>query len=159
MAEVPDEARWILDEYDAPRFWEHVDLRGGFAFLDDPLARVDRSAGECWIWGGWNTNGYGMFRIWGRVEQAHSLAFRDFGHRIPDGHEIDHLCRVHACVNPHHLEAVTAAENVNRGAQSLLNRSHCRHGHRVTPETVGTRMSRGKPIRYCIPCRTEQRQR
>lgn len=28
---------------------------------------------------------------------------------------IDHLCRVHACCNPTHLEAVTAATNTRRG--------------------------------------------
>ena len=33
---------------------------------------------------------------------------------IPDGREIDHLCRNHRCVNPDHLEPVTHLENMRR---------------------------------------------
>jgi hypothetical protein len=33
---------------------------------------------------------------------------------IPDGLQLDHLCRVRCCVNPNHLEPVTAKENTLR---------------------------------------------
>jgi hypothetical protein len=39
---------------------------------------------------------------------------------IPDGLVIDHLCRVHNCVNPEHLEPVTPAENTRRGHLAKL---------------------------------------
>lgn len=34
---------------------------------------------------------------------------------VPYGKELDHVCRVRACVNPAHLEPVTHIENVRRG--------------------------------------------
>jgi DNA-binding MarR family transcriptional regulator len=33
---------------------------------------------------------------------------------------VDHLCRVTECVNPHHVEPVTDAENVQRGQIAKL---------------------------------------
>jgi len=34
---------------------------------------------------------------------------------VPDGLELDHLCRVRSCCNPDHLEPVTHKENIRRG--------------------------------------------
>jgi hypothetical protein len=39
---------------------------------------------------------------------------------VPSGMELDHLCRVKACVNPDHLEPVTHAENMRRGKVAKL---------------------------------------
>lgn len=33
---------------------------------------------------------------------------------------LDHVCRIHGCVNPHHLDPVTNAENVRRGDTARL---------------------------------------
>ena len=37
---------------------------------------------------------------------------------IPANRQVDHLCRVRACVNPDHLELVTARENIRRGSNT-----------------------------------------
>lgn len=45
---------------------------------------------------------------------AHRYSYVKFRGAIPEGCEIDHLCRNKKCVNPKHLEAVTRSENMLR---------------------------------------------
>lgn len=79
---------------------------------------------RCWIWQrGSDRHGYGSFKNRTRV-QSSSLAHRESYTRargaIPHGYDLDHLCRVPACVNPEHLEPVTHAENLRRGKTPTL---------------------------------------
>ncbi len=69
---------------------------------------------------------------------------------IPEGLELDHLCRVRHCVNPDHLEAVTHRENIRRGLGGP--RSHCINGHEFTPEN--TSLKRG--WQACRACSREK---
>lgn len=74
----------------------------------------------CWVWqwGIFQTTGYGMYR----QGTAHRYVYEQARGIVPGGLELDHLCRVRECVNPDHLEAVTHAENVRRGASPKLSR-------------------------------------
>ncbi len=64
----------------------------------------------------WSWNGETSTRI-----GAHRLAYIRAKGPIPEGHHIDHLCRVTNCVNPDHLEAVLPGENVRRSRGTKLN--------------------------------------
>ena len=71
----------------------------------------------CWVWKrAMNNNGYGRVTVGKRAYSAHVLYFIQAKGEVPDGLEIDHLCRVRECVNPDHLEAVTRSENMKRGS-------------------------------------------
>ena len=75
----------------------------------------------CWVWtGGTNTQGYGIANFAGRKHLAHRVMYEREVGPIPEGLEIDHLCSVHGCVRPDHLEAVTHLVNVRRGKKTKL---------------------------------------
>jgi hypothetical protein len=61
--------------------------------------------------------------------------------------ELDHLCRHRGCVNPAHLEAVTHAENMARGAYAL--KTHCAHGHEFNDENTYRPLTGGRECRVC----------
>jgi hypothetical protein len=72
----------------------------------------------CWVWDGFlDRFGYGRLASGKRgvSYKAHRVSYEYAKGPIPDGLQIDHLCRVKGCINPDHLEAVTPGENVRRG--------------------------------------------
>lgn len=78
-------------------------------------AKVTYDQSGCLLWtGAISSNGYGCSYLKGVVRSAHSLAFEASFGPVPDGLEIDHLCRVRRCVNALHMEAVPHAENMRR---------------------------------------------
>ena len=129
------------------------------------FAKVRRGqAWECWMWTASNT-GFGYGQMWIPAEQrlrlAHRISYEWFIGPIPEGLDIDHLCRVRSCVNPFHLEPVTRAVNLLRGVQARPPKPACKWGHAYTPENT-LYQKRNTPSgrqRVCRTCSTEAARR
>lgn len=139
MAYKPNPAPWLLPLSDAEK-----------ATLAERI-RLNSVAADngCWLWQRpLDRDGYGKLGFRGNSRMAHRVSYMTFVGPWGPGLELDHLCRVRSCVNPAHLEPVTAAENYRRGAKSGV--SHCGLGHEFTPEN--TYHWRGKH-KHCRTCR------
>lgn len=75
--------------------------------------------GPCWLWQGTITEDgrYGQVRRKSGLTVVHRYAYEHEVGPIPDGLDLDHLCRIRHCCNPAHLEPVTRGENLRRGYQ------------------------------------------
>lgn len=130
-------------------YWEAV------TELDLFGERMQFDPDGCWSWTSTKSpRGYGSFRRRGRPNvSAHRYSYELLVGPIPDGLELDHLCRNPSCVNPAHLEPVTHQENVLRGASGpALNgaKTHCHRGHEFTPDNTYARKDRrGRHCRAC----------
>lgn len=109
-------------------------------------AKVDKTKG-CWYWQGGTNGRYGMYC----GQLAHRISYTLMIGEIPEGLEIDHLCRNTICVRPSHLEPVTHSENILRGHSFNRSKDRCPKGHRYTSEN--TTINKGK--RYCRTCKRE----
>lgn len=105
----------------------------------------------CWIWTASKTrNGYGQFYDDHRLHAAHRWLYEQMVALVPQHLDLDHLCRIRACVNPGHLEPVTRKENARRGLTGVM-LTHCKYGHPRIPETLYTNPTTG--LRDCRVCR------
>lgn len=122
----------------------------------DPRISIDVKTG-CWNWtGSINTNGYGRMYVKGRKIAAHRIIYIRYKGDIPLNYQIDHLCKNRICVNPNHLEAVTAYTNNRRSdSPSALNalKTHCPQNHPLSGKNLYRLPRKGKFYRDCRTCR------
>lgn len=101
--------------------------RGGYKYGPDGRSLEERFFDKvqgsdpmgCWTWTGSTTKGgYGRFGFGPKgsitTVSAHRWVYEFMIAPIPEGMEIDHLCRNTSCVNPYHLEPVSKQENLSR---------------------------------------------
>ena len=119
-------------------------------------AKVEVSDSTCWEWTAGKSRGYGGFWVGEHVVRAHRFLWEQINGVVPEGLELDHLCRNRRCVNPSHLEIVTHLENVKRGmtGQYQVSRTHCPQGQPYDKENTYSR-----PNGTNRECRTCTRQR
>jgi hypothetical protein len=85
----------------------------------------------CWIWQlRVGTAGYGLLTTGGKTYSAHRWYYEQARGAIPEGLQLDHLCCVKTCVNPDHLEPVTAVTNVRRGPSGKISDEQAREIYR-----------------------------
>lgn len=125
--------------YWSDRLWSHTDL----------------STTDCLLWNGAvNKKGYGVIEVSDRNWLAHVLAYFLVKGPVPSGKVLDHLCRVHNCINPDHLEPVTDRENILRGvgiAAVNANKTECIRGHALSGSNLYVNPTNGK--RKCKTCK------
>jgi hypothetical protein len=135
------------------RFWDKVNK-------DGPIHPILGT--RCWVWTAAKFRlGYGNFHN-GLVNiSAHVASWQDENGPVPQGHELDHLCRVPACCRPSHLDPVTHAENIRRGRTGEVTKArhaaktHCPAGHQYNEENtmMGKQGKNGEyTVRRCKIC-------
>lgn len=106
--------------------------------IGERLAEKYEVDGGCWIFtGSTGSHGYGQLSLTrsdGRqtVALAHRLAYETWIGPIPEGMQVDHLCRRPTCIRPEHLEAVPQRINILRSdAPSAIawRTNRCSRGH------------------------------
>ena len=131
-----------------------VRRRGPCLPLEQRLERLTDRSGECWLWVARTSDGYGLLTLNGKQRLAHRVSYEFYNGPIPDGLQIDHLCRVRNCINPAHLEPVTAKENRRRTEPfrapqpSRPPQAECIAGHPLSGDNLGVTGDR----RYCREC-------
>lgn len=114
------------------------------------LRKVRIRPDGCWIWaGGCNTVGYGYFRH-PATKYAHRASYLLLVGPIPEGCELDHLCGVKSCVNPDHLEPVSARVNVRRAHGETW--TACDRLHPTTPTRLAPKREGGSARMRCLEC-------
>lgn len=121
-------------------------------FHCDPIIRFSNFvlAKPCCVWPRTCARGYSYI---GGISR-HVAVYEERYGPVPDGLELDHLCRDRACYEVDHLEAVTHRENVLRGAAPLAQnarRTHCKRGHDRRDESNRYYRKDGTGW-MCLPC-------
>lgn len=104
----------------------------------------------CWIWEkGFTNSGYAKATVNYKTVLVHRFMYENLVGPIPEGMQLDHLCRDKRCINPDHLEPVTLQENMNRRNSYVI---ECKHGHSLTRDNLYITPD-GR--RQCKTCRRE----
>lgn len=112
----------------------------------------------CRIFKGALVRGYGVIGRDGKSSGVHRVIWEHYRGPIPDGLQLDHLCRQRDCCELTHLEPVTARENLLRSpithASVNAAKTHCPRGHAY--DTKNTYVS-SRGLRHCKACLRDNR--
>jgi HNH endonuclease len=131
-------------------FWKRIDKNG-------PLPPGNEHLGRCWTWlGTMRSDGYGTYVCRKTRYAPHRVSKTLSGFVLSQNLELDHLCANRGCVNPAHLEEVTALVNqARRHSRS----THCVRGHEFSVENTNYRHKRGNDYRVCRACGAENQRK
>jgi hypothetical protein len=126
--------------------------------IERVLARITVTESGCWEFQGAKSRGYGVVGAGldengrHRNKQTHVVVYEHFVGPVPEGAELDHLCRNPPCCNWQHLEAVTHAVNMERAEWHRT--EVCPQGHPY--DEVNTYWYPDRKRKDCRACRREQ---
>lgn len=128
-------------------------------FLRRVSKQFSQSVSGCWEWSGHlDKNGYAgkLWNDYGKKESPYRTLYTLFFGNIPEGLQLDHLCRNKCCINPLHLEAVSPRENVLRSdnlAARNAKKTHCIYGHPLIGGNLYLKKTKnGRKERQCRIC-------
>lgn len=126
-------------------------------------SRLMESESGCWEWQEYvDEKGYGRFWDGARTIRAHQYAFAALVGDVPDGLELDHLCKNRRCANPYHLDPVTHEVNMARSDNIMLafsDQTHCLRGHEFTTDNTYVKADGGRQCRDCSRVTREEKKR
>lgn len=114
---------------------------------------IDAQTG-CWEWQlRVDRDGYGLMWIGSKPSRllrfSHRMSYEAHREIIPDGLQIDHLCRNKRCCNPSHLEVVTTQENTRRRDVALQRDHYCKRGHERTHDNTYVSPAGNRACKIC----------
>lgn len=125
--------------------------------LERIMERTVVTSSGCFEFQSTQRNGYGYIRAEGKNRRVHRLAYELLIGPVPDGLQLDHLCRNRACWNVgEHIETVTVRENVLRGRSHVAanaRKTQCLRGHKFDDANTGID---AEGDRYCRECGRER---
>jgi len=112
------------------------------------------------------SKGYAVTKLGWPVSKSilvHRLSWMYYKGNMPDGMVLDHLCHDPAtceggntcqhrrCVNPDHLQLITASENNTKTVRVLKFKTHCKNGHKLLNNVYEYNSKQGTR-RGCATC-------
>ncbi len=119
-----------MDDKTLARFWAKVNKEG-------PVPVHCPELGPCWEWTAYlNKWGYGSFKLDGRMEYAHRVAY-SLANALPEGVRVLHRCDNPRCVRGAHLKSGTDLDNSrDRDAKGRMAHGVTHGRAKLTPQTV-----------------------
>lgn len=118
---------------------------------------------DCWLWiGSKASTGYGDFRSNNVRYKAHRYSYLIHYGKLPNKF-ICHKCNNPLCVNPSHLYAGDALNNVSdmikAGRQNNQVKTHCPNGHEYTPDNTYIHKNGSRRCKSCAKLYSKNKRR
>jgi len=122
------------------------------------LSVVIKQENGCWIWPlNSPDKPYGEMWVNGKCIKAHVYAYEVVAGHKKTKSDLHHTCENKRCVNPNHLQNLTALEHsaVTPSSPAYINRNktHCKRGHEFNALNTQVRRFKSGIIRECRECK------
>lgn len=101
-----------------------------------------------------NQDGYFRKRIKGKLVMYHRYIYEQEVGEIPEGYEVDHLCRNRNCIKPEHLQCLSNKEHtVKTNQERYADRKKAAKIYWESYKPTGTQLAEVFNVSFGIGCR------